>query len=192
MSDNNIIDKIITESLGTGDISLRDIRIKNFSPDERKILAEYNNLMSLISAAAVSETEKNFLPDKIKEKLFEKIDLHKNPGSQIPENDFEFKYSGGEGWFQHPEIEGIKVKQLANNTEKGYVMILMKVAAGTKYPAHHHHGAEECYVIEGDVYAQGETLGPGDFHHASGGSDHEPLHTINGCTLLLVIDPADF
>ncbi|MCY7363196.1 MAG: hypothetical protein LH629_14190, partial [Ignavibacteria bacterium] len=57
---------------------------------------------------------------------------------------------------------------------------------------HHHSGAEECYVISGDVYAQGTVLGPGDFHHAEGGSDHEMLYTKNGCTLLLVVEPKDY
>ncbi|MBK8550336.1 MAG: cupin domain-containing protein [Ignavibacteria bacterium] len=95
-------------------------------------------------------------------------------------------------WIQHPEIEGVQIKRLSVNTDKGYLMILLKAAAGAEYPAHHHSGAEECYVLEGDLYVEGKYLGPGDFHHAEGDSDHDPLRTKNGCTLLLVVDPKDY
>jgi anti-sigma factor ChrR (cupin superfamily) len=97
-----------------------------------------------------------------------------------------------EGWRPHPFVEGIRLKQLALDERRGVATLLLEVAPGTVYPAHHHHGAEECYVISGDVVAAGRHLHAGDFHHADGGSDHEPLRTVGGCTVLLVVDARDY
>lgn len=97
-----------------------------------------------------------------------------------------------EGWMPHPQVAGIRLKQLALDEQRGVATLLMRVAPGTVYPAHHHHGAEECYVIDGDVFAGGRHLAAGDFHHADAGSDHQPLSTVNGCTVLLVVDARDY
>lgn len=159
--------------------------VKQYTDEDKKIISEFNNLAALLPMM-LNDTGKNIsLSPDVKKDLMKKIEL-KNY-----KNNFEFIYGNSGDWFQHP-VEGIKVKQLAVNHEKNYVMLLMKVAAGTQYPPHHHSGAEECYVIDGDLYAQGQLLGPGDFHHAEGGSDHEPLYTERGCTLLLVVDPEDY
>ncbi|MEO8209596.1 MAG: cupin domain-containing protein [bacterium] len=188
-------DKIIFNSLGLLDKEEKTefkSAIKNLTEDERITASEFNNLVSLFPHILKSSF-KEFSPSAaVKEKLFEKINKKKSSDSQINKDGFEFIFSDSNDWTQHPEVEGIKVKRLAVNQDKGYLMILMKAAAGSQYPSHHHTGAEECYVLEGDVYAEGKVLGPGDFHHAEGGSDHDPLYTKNGCTLLLVVDPKDY
>ena len=46
--------------------------------------------------------------------------------------------------------------------------LLLDVAPGTRFPPHHHGGAEECYVISGSLYACGKKIYAGDFHHADG------------------------
>ncbi|MFN8058650.1 MAG: cupin domain-containing protein [Vicinamibacterales bacterium] len=97
-----------------------------------------------------------------------------------------------EGWMPHPVVSGIRFKQLALDEQKGVATLLLKVAPGTVYPAHHHSGHEECYVVEGDVIAGGRVLHAGDFHHASAGSHHQPLSTVGGCTVLLVVDARDY
>jgi quercetin dioxygenase-like cupin family protein len=97
-----------------------------------------------------------------------------------------------EGWQPHPVVAGIQFKQLALDERLGVATLLLKVAPGTIYPAHHHRGNEECYVIDGDVTAGGRQLRAGDFHHADAGSDHEPLSTVDGCTVLLVVDSRDY
>lgn len=194
-TDNNFEDRIILNSLGLLDKEEKlkyKSDLKNLQAENKKIISGFNNLVSLFPRI-LNLSFKNISPqDRVKEKLFEKIKSRESVDANIKEEGFEFIYTDSDDWFQHPVIEGIKVKQLAQNTDKGYVMLLMKVAAGTSYPPHHHNGAEECYVIEGDVIAEGRILGPGDFHHADGGSDHDPLYTKNGCTLLLVVDPKDY
>lgn len=182
---------VILNSLGLldGDELLQFKKsIEKLTDEERKVMSEYNNLASFIPAQ-LNITNENLFPSiKVKERLFEKI----NSPRETVKADFDFVFDQSSEWKQHPEVEGIQLKELSNNKEKGYVMLLLKVAAGTEYPSHHHSGAEECYVISGDLHVEGKILGPGDFHHAESGSDHHPLYTENGCSVILVVDPQDY
>jgi len=96
-----------------------------------------------------------------------------------------------EGWQQHP-IPGITVKVLSVDDKTGVATLLIKAAPGTTYPAHHHSGSEGCFVIEGEVLVAGRRIGPGDFHLADAGTDHDPLYTETGATVLLVCAAADY
>ena len=96
-----------------------------------------------------------------------------------------------EGWQQHP-IPGITVKVLSVDDRSGVATLLIKAAPGTTYPAHHHSGPEGCYVIEGEVLVAGRCIGPGDFHLADADSDHDPLYTETGATVLLICAAADY
>ena len=96
-----------------------------------------------------------------------------------------------EGWQPHP-IPGITVKVLSVDKATGVATLLIKAAPGTTYPAHHHSGSEGCYVIEGEVLVAGQRIGPGDFHLADADSDHDPLYTETGATVLLVCAAADY
>lgn len=190
---NNFEEKVILHSLGLLDKNEEDslnLIIDNSSESERELVKEFNNLSALFSKILPVPEIDISNSSKIKEKLFEKINSQNKPRKN--KSGFNFIFEDSSEWIKHPQINGIEVKTLAANDDKGYLMILMKAAPGAEYPSHHHNGAEECYVIEGDLYVEGKYLGPGDFHHAEGGSDHEPLRTKNGCTLLLVVDPKDY
>ncbi len=191
-------DSAILNSLGLTnslDEELNNSPDKTESDRVRNLFKEYNNLSYLMSLAVFSDKLMTPGPE-LKEKLFEKLNL-KIKSDSISEpsekrESFEFIFSDSTEWMPHPEIKGLSIKPLSLNKEKGYLVILLKAAAGCVYPSHHHSGAEECYVLEGDLFVEGKHLGPGDFHHAEGESDHEPLRTKNGCTLLLVVDPRDY
>ena len=94
-------------------------------------------------------------------------------------------------WVPHP-VAGIRMKVLAMNREAGYATLLLDVAPGTRFPAHHHDGPEECLVLSGAVYTLGRRMGPGDFLHADAGTDHAELWTDEGATVLLVVPPEDY
>ena len=94
-------------------------------------------------------------------------------------------------WVPHP-VPGIRMKVLARNPERGYATLLLDVAPGTRFPPHHHEGAEECYVISGGLFTCGRRLGPGDFIHADANTDHGELWTDTGCQVLLVVPPEDY
>ena len=110
--------------------------------------------------------------------------------SPIPPG-FSFRLADEQDWLPHP-VPGIRMKVLALNRRQGYATLLLDVAPGTTFPAHHHGGDEECYVISGSVVACGRRIGAGDFHHADAGSDHGELWTDEGCRVLLVVAPEDY
>jgi quercetin dioxygenase-like cupin family protein len=104
---------------------------------------------------------------------------------------FSFRLANDLDWLPHP-VPGIRMKVLALNRRQGYATLLLDVAPGTRFPAHHHGGDEECYVISGSLIACGRRIGAGDFHHADAGSDHGELWTDEGCRVLLVVAPEDY
>jgi anti-sigma factor ChrR (cupin superfamily) len=104
---------------------------------------------------------------------------------------FAFNLSATDGWVPHP-VPGIRMRVLAMNRERGYATLLLDVKPGTRFPEHHHTGAEECYVVSGSVYTYGRRMGPGDFLHADGGTDHGELWTDEGAQVLLVVPPEDY
>jgi anti-sigma factor ChrR (cupin superfamily) len=106
-----------------------------------------------------------------------------------PPTGFSFSYES-DGWQPHP-VAGIRMKLLALNSVRGYATVLLDVAPGVTFPAHHHSGPEECYVVSGTVKTCGRTIGPGDFLHADGETDHGELYTETGCRVLLVVPPED-
>ena len=87
---------------------------------------------------------------------------------------FSFLLSGDEGWLPHT-VPGVRMKVLSLDRQRDYAMLLLDVAPGATFPPHHHGGGEECYVLSGSLTACGRRIGPGDFHHADAGSDHDEL-----------------
>jgi anti-sigma factor ChrR (cupin superfamily) len=94
------------------------------------------------------------------------------------------------GWKQLP-ITGAWIKLLSFQPDRGYAVLLGKLDAGVRYPAHTHAGPEDFYILTGDLHVSGRALGPGDFHHADAGSAHEENYSVEGCTLLAVLTADD-
>ena len=103
---------------------------------------------------------------------------------------FAFASAGDDRWLPHP-VPGIKMKILALNKMRGYVTLLLDVAPGTRFPAHHHGGAEECYVVSGSIFTCGRHLKAGDFVHADGNTDHGELWTEEGARVILIVPPEE-
>ena len=101
---------------------------------------------------------------------------------------FSFRWAADPDWLPHP-VPGIRMKVLAVNREAGYATLLLDVAPGTRFPPHHHDGAEECYVLSGSLVTCNRRLRAGDFVHADAGTDHDELRTEEGCRVLLVVRP---
>jgi quercetin dioxygenase-like cupin family protein len=105
--------------------------------------------------------------------------------SGVPDGFF-LRMAADDNWLPHP-VPGIRMKVLSTNRASNYATLLLDVAPGTRFPAHHHSGAEECYVLSGSVHTCGRRLGPGDFVHADAGTDHAELWTEEGARVLLVV-----
>lgn len=83
-------------------------------------------------------------------------------------------------------VPGIRVRVLAVNQERGLVTLLVRAEPGAVYPAHTHHGPEDCYVIRGSVEMGGRVLHAGDFHHADEDSEHGEITTTEGAEVLMI------
>ncbi len=96
-----------------------------------------------------------------------------------------------EGWHRHP-VPGVSFKELRIDSVSGQATLLFKLAPATRFPPHHHSGAEQCFVLEGDLYAGGVRLGPGDFQVAAPGSDHDESYSEQGCIVMLIVAAEDY
>lgn len=133
-----------------------------------------------IVARALAETTLGPAPRPIVRDLV----LARVSGESAAPPGFSFEFAADEHWLPHP-IAGIRMKVLAIN--KTYATVLLDVAPGVRFPAHHHAGDEECYVVSGSVQTLGRRLGPGDFLHADAGTHHPELWTEEGARVLIVL-----
>ena len=149
--------------------------------DQADYRVDFDDLVTVALASLASGPEPRPL---VKERLMARIaaEAATPPG-------FAVRYGADDDWLPYP-VPGIRMKVLSLNRRNGYATLLLDVQPGTRFPAHHHDGDEECYVISGSVLTLGRRLGPGDFVHADAGTDHAELWTDEGAQVLLVV-PAD-
>ena len=82
-------------------------------------------------------------------------------------------------WQQSP-ITGVQLRNLYEQKT-----LLVRMAPKTSYPAHEHHAAEQCLVLEGSITSDGVTAYAGDYTYMPPGSSHHPLYSPEGCLLLI-------
>jgi anti-sigma factor ChrR (cupin superfamily) len=80
---------------------------------------------------------------------------------------------------------GVETRRLSVDPGNDRVTMLVRMAPGSSYPPHRHHGAEECYVVEGDLVVGERTLRAGDFKLARSGSIDPVQATRSGCVLFI-------
>jgi len=132
------------------------------------------------------------LPSGLKEKVLGHIGAVAGEPTIGPLQAAGFLFHGAadpKGWKELP-VKGAWIKLLSLEKEKNYAVLLGRLEAGVRYPAHTHAGAEELYILTGDLHIGDRALGPGDFHHADPGTAHGVNYSVEGCTLLAVL-PAD-
>lgn len=78
---------------------------------------------------------------------------------------------------------GVQIKLLHKAGK--HKAFLLKLAANTSIPAHAHAHDEESFVLQGNVTIEGIMCHVGDYHYALAGSEHQPITTVEGCTLLI-------
>lgn len=71
----------------------------------------------------------------------------------------------------------LEVKLLTYDTRGGTKSFLVRAQAGASMPAHHHHGYEECLVLEGEIIIGDTVLRAGDFHGARSHTQHPVIRT---------------
>jgi anti-sigma factor ChrR (cupin superfamily) len=150
--------------------------------DEIDVL-EFDEVLSVALAEAAAVHAPAPRPD-LKRALMDRVRAATEPAG------FTFAWTRDDQWLPHP-VPGIKMRILALNKRQGYATLLFDVAPGTRFPPHHHGGAEECYVVSGSLHTCGRKLVAGDFVHADANTDHGELWTDEGCQVILVVPPAE-
>lgn len=85
-------------------------------------------------------------------------------------------------------MDGVSYKLLSVNNRSGGFTCLLKVHADVQAPIHHHLGAIEVLVMEGDICYEESDIGrPGDYMFEPAGDIHQP-RTFRGCVLFCVFD----
>jgi anti-sigma factor ChrR (cupin superfamily) len=141
-----------------------------------------------IPAVAMPPGLKDKVLRRVEEMAAAKTAGHASPDSRIG---LSFAFAAGEsGWKQLP-IPGASIKLLSLERDRGYAVLLGKLEAGTRYPAHLNAGPEDFYILTGDLHIGDRKLVAGDFHHADTGSQHEENYSAEGCTLIAVLTTSD-
>lgn len=81
---------------------------------------------------------------------------------------------------------GVQFKPLYMDSDRRYNTCLVRMAAGSSYPAHRHKDVEELFVLTGDLHVAGEVMGPGDYCRASADTVHGMTRSTAGCLFLLL------
>ena len=92
---------------------------------------------------------------------------------------------GDDGPWQSMGVPGAFMRVLTHDAAR-YSVVLVKGEPGVRFPPHHHGGAEECYIVSGDLFSQGRRFFAGDFVHAEAGSDHDETSSEGGCLLVII------
>lgn len=86
---------------------------------------------------------------------------------------------------------GISCKILATDTETKRVSMLVRLAAGTDYPAHRHAGVEELHLLDGTLKIDGRAFEPGDYVRSEPGTIDHRVWSETGCTCFLLTSVED-
>lgn len=152
-------------------------------------LHDYTHVLQALSF----EADKVDPPSRLRDELLRRVSDDSESGTRdslvVKKPDL-LTIRADEGVWENTGNPGIQIKPLFVDEENGLVTTLMKLAPGAQFPMHRHRGIEQCFVVDGDVLAGGDTLGPGDFHVAMQSSVHAPLESIGGA-LLLLVSPAE-
>ena len=88
-------------------------------------------------------------------------------------------------------VPGIECNLLATDTQRHRVSMLVRLAPGASYPAHTHAGAEELYLLSGELWIDGRKLFPGDYNYGAPGAVDQSVWSETGCTCVLVTSTRD-
>jgi hypothetical protein len=164
------------------------------NPEVRELVHSLQHAADLMALGGPSYSP----PPQLKEKLLGRIQdtVAKSPVRQIEKSRTQkrsgFHFHGANdpaGWKELP-LKGAWIKLLSLEADQRYAVVMGRLGPGVRYPAHKHFGAEDLYILTGDLHVGDRSLGPGDFHHSDAGTAHDVNYSVEGCTLLAVL-PVD-
>ncbi|HZU25718.1 MAG TPA: cupin domain-containing protein [Bryobacteraceae bacterium] len=137
-------------------------------------LEECAEITSMLAAGVPAEAP----PASLRDRLLERIGHAAEPPKQPPP-EMTLVRKGESPW--RKALPGVEMRRLL-----GDKTLLVRMQPGTVYPEHEHPLDEQCYVLEGSITdSDGITAYAGDFVCMAAGSTHRPIHTKDGCLLLI-------
>lgn len=100
-----------------------------------------------------------------------------------PNPEFIFNEQSDLPWIPSKFAAGVDVKNLGK--ANGRALQLVRFQQGASYPSHVHNDCEFIYVLEGEVFQNGQRLTAGCSTVASAGTVDETFISHTGCTFLL-------
>ena len=101
-----------------------------------------------------------------------------------PDQDFIFTCHDQLPWIPSRFAPGVEVKNLGK--ANGRAMQLVRFQPGASFPAHLHTDAEFLFMLEGEVFQNGQRLGTGWSSVAPAGTRDSTFVSPAGCSFLLV------
>ena len=139
--------------------------------------AQAGTFASVVEHLSLSVNPAEPRPD-LRQRLLERVQPRGKPSA--PSEHMTIVRSGDAPWVSMP-FPGVEIRQLI-----GDKTLMVRMQPGAVFPQHDHPRAEQCYVLEGSITdSDGLTLQAGDFVLMSGGITHAPLHSEEGCVLLV-------
>lgn len=131
-------------------------------------------------------------PAPLRARLMETISLPvqgwqnwSNQGIVSPEGPISYAFAADAVW-EPTGTPGIKARRLWVDEANDRVAMLVRMEPGASFPGHRHANPEDCFVIEGDLYAHDFSMKAGDYRRAHPGSVDPVQATRGGCLLFLV------
>lgn len=172
--------------LDANECRLVENHIAEFPEDETK-LAEFRESVAALPYSAPDVP----MAADLKERLFERIPGEASSGNgtsvalPLIATDLPiFTVRAADvHWKPHP-VPGVMIALLYKDTVRREIVCLLRAEPGVRYPAHRHAGAEEIFMLEGDLVIDGEVYGKGDYIRSTPGTIHCP-HTPSGCMFFI-------
>lgn len=108
---------------------------------------------------------------------------HEQPENKDQAPEFTFKDEKDLPWIPSKFADGVEVKNLGK--ANGRAFQLVRFQPGASYPSHIHSDCEFIYVLEGEVFQNGQRLTAGSYTVASAGTVDETFVSPTGCLFLL-------
>lgn len=162
------------------------------NPELQTLTRSLQSAIALVAAATPAVP----LPPDLEARVFRRVDESAaskaaDPISPPPPMGLSFTLAANQSGWKPLPVPGTFIKLLSLEPERGYAVLLGKLEAGARYPAHLNAGPEDFYILTGDLVVGDRRLVGGDFHHAEAGSQHEENYSVEGCTLIAVLTTSD-
>jgi hypothetical protein len=159
------------------------------APENERIL--FSETVDMIAMISLSQPPRDKPSLQVKDKVMASIKERprKLPArestsrSAVPGYTFLSDFEGE--WRQLPS-KGTRIKELSYSKAAGTATFILEMDPGSRLLAHHHRGAEEAFVLHGDLQMRGRSLRAGDYMRAEPGTRHEDLYSEQGCRALII------